>query len=216
MPKLSSDSRRASRAAYERSDRGQEVRAAARLARHRPNKRKGPKRHLSRVVIPSLVEDWARNLVPLDRPISKAASLPGYDPGIHAVWLTLPFDKGDMVRSEQCLYQGGLPTTVAPRRRGQLDEYELVAMVDGWLYGKELEEESKWRGGLKEAGTNRRKREDILDRARQHIGNLLEMEWAELIQNMPACDYSLSQEVYDRHITFMARRISRLYKLAFE
>ncbi|KAF7305454.1 hypothetical protein HMN09_00798100 [Mycena chlorophos] len=69
-------------------------------------------------------------------------SRPGYNPGIHAVWLALPFDKGDAIRSEQALYPGDLPTTVTPRRRGQLDEFELVAMVDGWLYGKELEEDS--------------------------------------------------------------------------
>nr|GAT44907.1 predicted protein [Mycena chlorophos] len=215
MKKKSSDARRASRAAYEQSERGQEVRAAARLAR-RTHKRKGPKRHISRVVIPDLVDSWARNVVPLDRPISTAASRPGYNPGIHAVWLALPFDKGDAIRSEQALYPGDLPTTVTPRRRGQLDEFELVAMVDGWLYGKELEEDSKWREDLQGAGKSKRKREEVLDRAREHIAYLLETEWAELIQNMPPCDYSLSQEVYDRHITFMARRISRLYRLAFE
>ncbi|KAJ7064502.1 hypothetical protein C8F01DRAFT_1249530 [Mycena amicta] len=146
------------RLAYEQTPKGQIVRAEGRRMR---GKRKVAKRHISRLSIPDLVEDWGCADLRTDKPAFRFAQEDDFDLSTLEPWLASPpFNQSAIARLQE-------PASYAYT-------YTLTCAIDGYLLRQERTREESERAhqasGKKKA----------LDRWRKDVQDLLAEDWVRL------------------------------------
>jgi hypothetical protein len=186
------------RSNYQRWASGQQVRAEGRQARGR---RKVSKKHISRISLPNIVEEWA--IVHLhDREPSFKAALENdeFDHTWMGPWLAPPPYPAAAVQAHDQLVPGHAMFTNL-----------LTGALDGHLLWLELSAEAKMKMDFERVG-----KKPMTNVWRRELKDLLRREWPAL----DAFDVVFEQNsreraVWQRHLVFLARRIYRTYYLKF-
>ncbi|KAJ7060047.1 hypothetical protein C8F01DRAFT_1254162 [Mycena amicta] len=194
---LQNTARRTSSLKYDHSDHGRVVR------RERVrSKRRISKKHLSRIRLPDLVEDWACGPLRTNYEVFEAAhtGADGFVEAEFSHWLQQPpFDLTKVASAED------------PTDYDEFSNWYVSCAVDGCLLRREEEREARLKQDL--APLSKKKMEDEL---RLEVRRLLQEDWVD-IQAVKDTYISGTREhtIYERHRIFVGRRIYRMYYLKF-
>ncbi|KAJ7066092.1 hypothetical protein C8F01DRAFT_1248140 [Mycena amicta] len=184
------DARRLSKLKYDQSSHGRVIRGArVRI------KRKIAKKHISRLVLPDLVEDWACADLRRDYEIFSEALQADFDETESIHWLhPPPFNTEAIALAED---------------RADYDDYSnyyVSCLVDGCLLRREQRREEAFKQELAGVG-----KKEMVNRCRVELQGLLAGEWADM-QGQKSLYQPGTREhtIYERHVIFLARNIYRM------